>query len=369
MRRWILRLLIPPKAAIFLGASVAAQPLRRGEILVTDWVYDRVVRLDPATGATSVFSPPPGGENLLVDPHGIVHDVDRGVVFVTNFSAEGLVAIDPSTGVQSLAASTAGFHLEGLALSDFDHGGASGRALYAAGRLGPWNAILVFDGPPGAMTQTEIGLSSTFSWRSIDIDDAPSGPRDLHGGAQDCDVPLGAPCEYGLGRFDFSSGTQSLAVADGSVITGIDVAKTPSGIGVPFFTACDDTRNGLYVAFLGIAPVSEGGDIDCPDSLTASFEGARLRAFVGVGCMGAWECSTARVVEVRQFGSSYVQTNTWPLVDDVTIGGMTRVPEADGALVALLTLALGAAAHARCRARARAARRRSACTRPAPRAA
>lgn len=84
--------------AALAPAGVDAAPLEPGEILVAHGA--EILRVDPESGAWSVFSPPPAGTNLIpFFTRGMVID-PSGTIFVTT-SDYKLVAIDRETGEQS----------------------------------------------------------------------------------------------------------------------------------------------------------------------------------------------------------------------------------------------------------------------------
>jgi len=88
--------------ALLHGSDAAALQLRQGDLLVTDSANARVLRVDPGTGSVVPFSPRAGsGPNLLFVPAGIAIDPD-GPIFVADAFADRIVVIDPTTGAQSV---------------------------------------------------------------------------------------------------------------------------------------------------------------------------------------------------------------------------------------------------------------------------
>lgn len=86
----------------FAPAQAGAVQLRRGDLLVTDAANARVLLVDPDTGWVTPFSPrATSGANLLFAPAGIAID-PGGSAFVADSFADRIVRIDPTTGAQSV---------------------------------------------------------------------------------------------------------------------------------------------------------------------------------------------------------------------------------------------------------------------------
>jgi sugar lactone lactonase YvrE len=89
-------------AALAVCTPADAVQLRAGDLLVTDAVNARVLHVDPETGIVTPFSPrTTSGPNLLFAPAGIAIDPD-GAIFVVDSFADRIVRIDPVTGAQSV---------------------------------------------------------------------------------------------------------------------------------------------------------------------------------------------------------------------------------------------------------------------------
>ncbi len=105
LRRALRRVLAIGGPAGLLAALAGAAPLQRGDLLVTDAVGARVLRIDSA-GQVETFSPPAGGMNLLLQPAGITV-LDDGPVYVVD-QAGSVIEIDRETGGQHLALTLGG---------------------------------------------------------------------------------------------------------------------------------------------------------------------------------------------------------------------------------------------------------------------
>lgn len=104
-RRVVATALAAGGAAGLLAPLAGAAPLQRGDLLVTDSVGARVLRIDSA-GQVETFSPPTGGTNLLRQPAGITV-LDDGPVYVVD-QAGTVIEIDRETGEQQLAVTLGG---------------------------------------------------------------------------------------------------------------------------------------------------------------------------------------------------------------------------------------------------------------------
>lgn len=79
----------------------------QGDLLVTDNGGARVLRIDVTSGAVSVFSPSPGGTNLLSLPAGIAI-ADDGTVYVASNGSNTVIQINPLTGDQTAVVAAQG---------------------------------------------------------------------------------------------------------------------------------------------------------------------------------------------------------------------------------------------------------------------
>lgn len=89
-------------SAFAASIPASAVQLRAGDLLVTDAVNARVLHVAPDTGEVTPFSPrATSGPNLLFAPAGIAIDPD-GAIFVADSFADRIVRIDPTTGAQAV---------------------------------------------------------------------------------------------------------------------------------------------------------------------------------------------------------------------------------------------------------------------------
>lgn len=156
-------------AAAVLGAlPAAALQLKAGDLLVTDAANARVLHVDPATGSVHAFSPRIGsGDNLLFAPAGIAIE-PGGLVFVADSFADRIVQIDPTTGAQSVlqdwsaqfgdfGPADVGTAPQGVDLED-EAVGLDRRDLFVASADGVYQVTRVSDGSSSARLSNAADL-------------------------------------------------------------------------------------------------------------------------------------------------------------------------------------------------------------------
>jgi len=156
--------------AVLAGARAGAVQLRAGDLLVTDSANARVLLVKPDTGAVTPFSPrASSGPNLLFAPAGIAIDPD-GVVFVADSFADRIVTIDPVTGAQAVLTdwsaqfgdfgpADVGTAPEGLDLEDTVDG-FDRRDLFVASEDGVHRVARSFDSSSSALLSGGADLQS-----------------------------------------------------------------------------------------------------------------------------------------------------------------------------------------------------------------
>lgn len=143
-------LFLMPHAALPAGFN-------QGDLLVTDYGGARVLRVNATSGAVSVFSPSPGGTNLLNFPAGIAIAAD-GTVYVASNGNNKVIQIDPLTGVQTALPFAVGQHPWGL---DMD---AAGNLFVLAQTEGKVWKITAPAGPSGFSSTTVTDSLLIDAW-------------------------------------------------------------------------------------------------------------------------------------------------------------------------------------------------------------
>ena len=236
------------RALIVCCALLVALPahgvqLRAGDLLVSDSANARVLLVKPDTGDVTPFSPrATSGPNLLFAPAGIAIDPD-GVIFVADSFADRIVLIDPTTGAQAVVhdysaqfgdfgPSDVGTAPQGLDLED-SVAGLDRRDLFVASADGVYR-----------VSRDSFSTSSSLL----------SGAADLQLGADVAvQEDLGDPYSLWvvangvLVRYFFADGsTQALTTADARNVAGVDYA-----LATPLFTRAQcyqaSSLNGLFV--------------------------------------------------------------------------------------------------------------------------
>jgi len=222
----------------------SAVQLRAGDLLVTDAVNARVLHVDPATGVVTPFSPRANGANLLFAPAGIAIDPD-GAIFVADSFADRIVRIDPTTGAQAVVRdfsaqlgdfgpSDVGTAPQGIDLEDsvtgFDRRDlfvASADGLYRVSR----SSDATFTAPLSNAADVLLGTDVTLEEHNLSGDP----------------YSLWVVANGVLVRWYFENGvTQPLTASNARNVSGVEYAP-----GAPLFTrrACYEASslNGLFV--------------------------------------------------------------------------------------------------------------------------
>jgi hypothetical protein len=225
MRSW-------PLAMVAVGALLApdarSQPsgptplsLELGDLLVSDGVNGRILRVRPGEGAVDVFA---SGEDfpLVVSPGDLVQAPD-GIVYVADRVEGYVLRIDPRAGLPSpLVTSVVGCALGqivdfgspwGLAV---DHNGA----LFVASRNGSLYRVTPSTECAGLWNASIVAQSGfLFETRSLSVTSDGAGDGDF------AYVAAGGPA--GLVEIDLASGVSSLPsgipTATGGEVYGVDV--------------------------------------------------------------------------------------------------------------------------------------------------
>ena len=255
-------------SAGMLPAVPVDAALRYGDVLVVDGVNDRVLRVEPALGNVTLFSPPPAGENLLSTPSGIGVGPD-GTIVVANESGS-LVQIDPRTGAQTAVAGfysgppDAGVEPQDVAVNPREPSFGFEPSLY----VGAKGELRLIVRSPLATDGTQLALfpPTWADWETHHVSAwAPSetDPIDVYASI------AGAVLRYD-GSQDAIGEFWTPPVG---YIEGLDVTSsgTPA-VGVAWRrSACPSSENGIYrvnpFAQPADSPWSTGGLVECPRGL------------------------------------------------------------------------------------------------------
>jgi hypothetical protein len=339
-------------AILLAVAPLDAAAIRTGDVLAVDQLNDRILRIDPGTGAVQTFSPR-SGPNLLAMPRAIGVDPDGGGIFVLNQAGSlQLVFIDPATGSQyalqeaSPGSLVLGPDSTGLALSPRPTSVFYLPTLYVSG------AGSVFDVTGRIVAATASSVASFPSAYQFDVGNFVA-LRDP-GGLDPLDV--------------FVATSQAILLYDGSTmseywtpgvvtIEGLRYAPLDSqGNGDTLYFSyqtqgCPSDYGGLFTFDLkgGLGaqtgfppPVQTGGNVGCPGAIALSPDQSNL--VIPVPPFPIFVVDMAhnpeRIVAVTEPGVNHVVTILPQLSNAVDLAVYTPEPEAGGlaatAAVALL---------------------------------
>ena len=260
-------------ACFALDASVATA-VRHGDLLITDFDNNRVLEVDPSTGAVTTFSPVAGGTNLLTLPLGIAADPDGGVYVAIEAGAQdpNLVAID-ARGHQSFlgdgTVSNPWVHIDGafgLAVSPAAAGHGARRELFVGGKGALWSVQQTTEAHAMGLTPYPAPHDG-YSGEFLAARDAGAGSVDVAVGFSDAVLPYdGALFAFGDPWLSPSSG----------YVNGFAYSQDAGLYVLSQFTSV--MRGGIYsLADLdpatGLEPIKVGGDVAEPAILAIPLPG------------------------------------------------------------------------------------------------
>ena len=198
----------------FLAAAspAGAVTLSPGDILVIDSSTDRLVRVDPGSGAQTVVS----ADGSFVGPRGVALEAD-GDILIADFDAfdltGGVIRVDPVSGAQTTVSSGGSFHSPtGVAVE------ADGDILVAdRGTFGSMGAVIRVDPVSGAQTIVSSGGLFAEGPTAIAVE--------ADGDILVTDPVGGAFTEAEVIRIDPVSGAQTIVSEVGSL-------RNPNGLAV-----------------------------------------------------------------------------------------------------------------------------------------
>jgi len=288
-------------ALTFALASVTSPALAirlaPGDLLVVDATNQKILHVDPNTGAVDDFAPRGGFSNLISTPRGIASSPE-GQVYVTNYDGATLVQIDAATGAQQILEFFSsgiggpldlGTHPAGVAVSPAAPGTGGFRDVYVSSQ--------------GALYRVERTLFDTTSAMTP----YPSGHESSNG-------LFLALYASGVVQGYIGVGQSVLQFNGGTISTLIDLIGEISGLAwMPFSpfvsranTTCPSSSNGVaeiaydqfffqYVA----QDFATGGDLACPGALAATPPDAPVPYFYAID-VGS---NPPRIVRVETAGS------------------------------------------------------------------
>lgn len=346
-----MRILHPFHAGVVLAALLApiaspAQAPRAGDLVLTDSIGDRVLVVRGDTGAVQEVSPQ-ATTNLLSLPTGIAVAPD-GTIYVSDFGLDRLLRIDPVTGAQAILRTPpfpigTGNPVEVTDPRALDHTqDILGRNhLYVLGASRLWEASETLFGGWGASAGNTAGvLGDPYD---LTIDEADSAVYVAAGRnglvaqlpPDPCCMPIVSPELLSVGgqpALHHTTGVDRL----GSALVASQMIVRESDLFCP-------VSSGLsrVISIDGAVEVeSAGGLLRCPRYVTASRNGSRLYVVDFATTNG----NDPRIVQLTRTGSGWSQSILAPDLGTTQVGGMALVvPEAGASAsiaAALLALAV-----------------------------
>jgi hypothetical protein len=325
---------------------IDAMAIRTGDVLAVDQLKNRILRIDPGTGAVQTFSPR-SGPNLLAKPRAIVVDPDGGGIFVLNQAGSlDLVFIDPATGSQfalqeaSPGSLVLGPGSTGLALSPRPTSVFFLPVLYVSGAGG------VFDVTGRIVAATASSVASFPSSYQFDVGNFVA-LRDP-GGSNPLDVFV-ATSEVIL-LYDGSTmgeyWTPGIVTLEG---LGYDVSHDrlyfsyqtggcPSDYGGVFYF---DLSGGLGFQAGFPPPVQTGGNVGCPGAIALSSPTNLVLPSFPIYLVDMAN-NPERIIAITEPGVNHVVTTLPELSNAVDLAVYTPEPEGGG-LAAAATVGMLAA--------------------------
>lgn len=327
-------------ALLVLAAPRApAAALDSGDLLVPDWNNERVLRVNPVTHAVSVYSPRNAAQPDLLDgPSDIAID-DAGIAWVINYESGRLIRIDPATGMQREMQECPLFGV----CSTLDLAQPVGVAVHSS----PNNVEL------WVTSQSEHGLTRISIGRILPTVDATQLVTEPFGHSvgllEDDDgvdqVWYAGAFANSVFSYSPASGGDPVSIYDEPSLNmkSLRAHRVGSGNEVLLLRAPADCgtpgTKGVYRLALGIAPVSENGLLNCPETLAIAPGAGPLTLYV----LDFDDVGTQRVIRIRESEEDPVQE----LVAELPVGSagyglavspVTVVPEPNAAALAAIAL-------------------------------